>query len=32
VWEQFVSDALLEQEYRKWGIAANSDEIAGRHP
>jgi peptidyl-prolyl cis-trans isomerase D len=28
VWEQFVSDALLEQEYRKWGIAANSDEIA----
>ena len=28
VWEQFVSEALLEQEYRKWGISANSDEIA----
>ena len=28
VWEQFISDALLEEEYRKWGISANSDEIA----
>ena len=28
VWDQFVQEALLEQEYRKWGISANSDEIA----
>jgi peptidyl-prolyl cis-trans isomerase D len=28
VWDQFVQEALLEQEYRKWGISATSDEIA----
>jgi peptidyl-prolyl cis-trans isomerase D len=28
VWEQFVSEALLEEEYAKWGISVNSDEIA----
>ena len=27
VWEQFVSDALLQEEYRKWGISASSAEI-----
>lgn len=28
VWDQFVQEALLEEEYRRWGISANSDEIA----
>ncbi len=28
VWDQFIQEALLEEEYRKWGISANSDEIA----
>lgn len=28
VWDQFVQDALLEDEYRKWGISVTSEEIA----
>ena len=28
VWDQFVQEALLEQEYKKWGISVTSDEIA----
>ncbi|HEX9893577.1 MAG TPA: SurA N-terminal domain-containing protein [Gemmatimonadales bacterium] len=28
VWEQFVQETILEDEYRKWGISVSSEEIA----
>jgi peptidyl-prolyl cis-trans isomerase D len=28
VWEQFVQETILEEEYRRWGISVSSDEIA----
>lgn len=28
VWEQFIQQTLLDQEYRKWGISVSSEEIA----